>query len=62
MGSDSCEPEAKEASSNKKKFVQLASMLEKLAAVNATKLRQYSLPIIITVETIRSSDGKAYFV
>ena len=34
MGSDSSEPEAKEASSNKRKFVPLDSMLEKLAAVN----------------------------
>ena len=34
MESDSSEPEEKEASSNKKKFVPLDSMLEKLAAVN----------------------------
>ena len=37
MGSDSSEPETKEASSNTKKFMQSASMLEKLAAMNATK-------------------------
>ena len=63
MESDSSEPEAKEASSNKKKFVQSTSMLEKLAAMNATKtkLRQYNLAIIITVDTIHSSAGRAYF-
>ena len=38
-------------------------MLEKLAAMNATKteLRQYNLAIIITVDTLRSSAGRAYF-
>ena len=38
-------------------------MLEKLAAMNTTKTesRQYNLAIIITVDTIRSSAGRAYF-
>ena len=38
-------------------------MLEKLTAMNATKieLRQYNLPIIITVDIIRSSAGRTYF-
>ena len=37
-----------------------ASMLEKLAAMNATKteLRQYNLAIIITVNKIHSSAGR----
>ena len=63
MGIDSSEQEAKEASSNKNKFVQSASMLEKLAAINATKteLKQYNLTIINTVDKIRSSAGRAYF-
>ena len=63
MGIDSSELEAKEASSNKMKFLQSASMLEKLAAMSATKieLRQYNLAIIITVDTILSSAGRAYF-
>ena len=41
---------AKEGSSIKKKFLQLVSMLENLAAMNAMKieLRQYNLAIIIT--------------
>ena len=48
MGIDSSEQEAKEASLSKKKFVQSASMLEKLVAMNTmeTELRQYNLAII----------------
>ena len=38
-------------------------MLEKLAAMNATKteLRQYNLANIITVDTLCSSAGRGYF-
>ena len=63
MGIDFSGEKTKEASSNKKNFVQSASMLEKLAAMNAikTELRQYNLTIINTVDKIRSSDGRAYF-
>ena len=63
MRIDSSEQEAKEASSSKKKFVQSASMLEKLAAMNAsaTESRQYNIAIINTVDKIRSSAGRAYF-
>ena len=64
MRSDSSEPEEKEASLNKKKFIQSAtSMLEKLVEMNATKteLRQYNLAIIITKDTIRTSAGRVYF-
>ena len=52
MGIDSSEQEAKEASSNKKKFVQSASMLTKLAEMNAMKaeLKQYNLTIKNTVD------------
>ena len=35
-------------------------MLEKLNATK-TELRQYNLAIIITVDTLRSSAGRAYF-
>ena len=37
MGSDSSEPEEKEASLNKKKFVPLDSMLEKLAVAGGNE-------------------------
>ena len=37
MGSDSSGPEAKEASSNKKKFVPLDGMLEKLARAGGSE-------------------------
>ena len=52
IGIDSSEQEAKEASSNKKKFVQSASMLMKLAEMNAMKaeLKQYNLTIKNTVD------------
>ena len=58
MGSDSREPEAKEASSHRKKIVRSASLLEKLVAMNA-ELRQYTLVIIIVVDTLQSSGGRA---
>ena len=62
MGSDSSKPEPKETSS---KFVQSISILEKLAAMNAMKtdsgLRQDSLVIIITMDTICNSVERAYF-
>ena len=66
MGIDSSEPdlEAKEASSNKKKFMQSASMMKKLVAMNATQkteLRQCNLAIMLNVDTIRSNAGRAYF-
>ena len=52
MGIDSSEQEAKEGSSNKKKFVQSASMLTKLAEMNAMKaeLKEYNLTIINTAD------------
>ena len=63
MGIDSSEQEAKEASLSKKKFVQSASMLEKLVAMNTmeTELRQYNLAIINTVDRICSSAKRTYF-
>ena len=66
VGNDSSgtDLEAKEASSNKRNSCQSASMMEKLAAMNATRkteLRQCNLAIILNVDTIHSNAGRAYF-
>ena len=65
MGSDSIEPEAREASTNKRNLCsQPVRLLEKLATMNATKteLRQYNLAMIIIVDAIRSCGGRGILI
>ena len=67
MGSDSNEPVVKEASLNISNSCSQplcwSIWLKKLAAMNTmkTELRQFNLAIIITVDTMCSSAGRAYF-
>ena len=52
----------KEASSNLIRAVsQYVGELATMNGATKTELRQYNLAIIITVNTIRSSAGRAYF-
>ena len=53
VGRNSSEPEAKKASSNRKK-ISVVGLLEELVAMNATKieLRQCNSAVIVAVNTI----------